>query len=181
MLNNKIKSIREELKEKLGVTSRQVSVSKASFGYSDAVNVIIKDASVDIDKVRDIAEKYLEVRRDYFGEILEGCNCYVFVYYDYRLLLKLGEKYGDFLKDIKEKAITTHCVQRVCDGILVDGDERRRFNPVKWFKDEKIRDDEMKIFNEISETYVLVRLERESMKKGCDVSDSKGNYQGDSF
>ena len=171
------KAIREELKEKLGVNSRQVSVSKTPCGYSYEINVKIKDASVEIDKVRGIAEKYQKVRRDCFGEILEGCNRYVFVEYDYRLLSTLRKKYGDFLKSLAEKAITTDCEHKVCDGIFV---YKHGKDSVCWFECDET-DDWVQTLDEISEAYVLVHLEREFLKAKNDASDSKGNYQGDSF
>lgn len=71
------KAIRKELKEKLGYTSRQVSV-RCSNG--NAIRVEIKDKTIERKAIEDIAYPYEAVDRcEVTGEILAGGNTYVFV------------------------------------------------------------------------------------------------------
>lgn len=73
------KQIRADLKSKLGINSRQVSVRKDSC----SVHVTILVSSVSIDAVMEIAHSYEKIDRDYMtGEILCGGNTFVRVEYD---------------------------------------------------------------------------------------------------
>ena len=95
--------IRKQLKEK-GYNSRQVSVSAKAVMYDDSITVTIKDLTIPFKIVNDIAEKYESIRYDeYCGEILNGCNIYVHVQFDYDTVHQEREKYMQFAKDVMEK------------------------------------------------------------------------------
>ena len=74
-----IKKIRQELKA-IGYSNRKVGVREEFGGYSSAIYVTVKDDSVDVDKVKEIAYHAESVDRcEVTGEILAGGNTYVFV------------------------------------------------------------------------------------------------------
>lgn len=100
--SEKTKQIRKELKEH-GITSRQVSVRGRNSTYSDAIDVRIKDMTVDYDLVKEVAEKVKYVRKDQFGEPLMGANTFVFVDYDHDTLRKARELYYDKARRIEEE------------------------------------------------------------------------------
>lgn len=93
--------IRKELKEKLNVTSRQVSVRQRHAGYSMSVDVTIKDMTVNKKAVEEIALKYRNVSYcEASGEILLGGNTYIRVEFDYDIKQKASEKLIPFAKKI---------------------------------------------------------------------------------
>ena len=78
--------IRGELK-KIGITSRQVSVRVSDCGYSTSVDCTVKDLSISIKKVEEIASQVEYIRYDpYAQEILSGCNIFVHVCYDWQIM-----------------------------------------------------------------------------------------------
>ena len=82
--------IRKQLKA-LGITSRQVSVRYRSCTISGAVDVVIKDVTVPIARVREIAMAHKSVSRcSVSGEILGGGNTYVDVQVDRDVLEALA-------------------------------------------------------------------------------------------
>src|SRR5699024_5781048 len=69
------KDLRKELKNELGYTAKQVSVKMAA---GIAIEVTIKDYTVNCEEVEKIAKKYDSVDWDeHTGEILEGGNIFV--------------------------------------------------------------------------------------------------------
>lgn len=85
--SERAKKIRKEIKEKLGYTSRQVSVTNPG-----AIFVTIKAeiAIKDIKIIEEIASKYeLIFRCKHTGEILEGGNSFIFVRIDSELKNKV--------------------------------------------------------------------------------------------
>ena len=95
--------IRNQLKEK-GYNSRQVSVKAKAVMYDDSITVTIKDLTIPFKVVNDIAEKYESIRYDeYCGEVLNGCNTYVRVCFDYDAIRQEREKYMQFARDTMEK------------------------------------------------------------------------------
>jgi hypothetical protein len=85
--------IRSELK-KNNITSRQVSVTGHYAGYSEAIDVNIKDLTVNIDTVEKIANKHESIRYDQAsGEILQGANTYVSVKYDHTARGEAAKRY----------------------------------------------------------------------------------------
>ncbi len=89
---------------------KQVSVKSDYCGYSDSIKCTIKDLSVNIEKVKEIANQFKKISRDYFGEILEGANTYIDVEWDWELIkterdLKLSQA-----KEIYENRKNGNCV-----------------------------------------------------------------------
>ena len=87
-MTNKERSlaIRAGLK-KLGYNSRQVSVRSGDCGFSDYSHITIKDMSVRKADIEKVCNAFQSIRYDeYTGEILEGCNTYIRVEYDYDAL-----------------------------------------------------------------------------------------------
>lgn len=75
---NDSKSIRSELKKRLGYNSRQVSVRIQRYSMGRTTHFTIRDATVDYNAVKDFSEECESVRRcEYSGEILSGGNTYV--------------------------------------------------------------------------------------------------------
>ena len=99
-ITEKAKIVRNKLKKELGYTNRQVSVRGRYCGYSAALDIVIKDFTADIRKIRSIAYEMEDIDYDEAsGEILSGGNTYVHVEYDYKLtsekakeLIPLAEK-----------------------------------------------------------------------------------------
>lgn len=103
--NERCKIIREELK-KNGINTKMVSVTGKSCGYSDSITVKIKDLKINKKLVDEIAIKQKEVSYcQVSGEILEGCNTYVFIDFDYDALKKETEKFLNLAKKTIEKNI----------------------------------------------------------------------------
>ena len=91
-IKEKAAEVRKQLKE-IGITSKQVSVKSGYCGYSDKLNITIKDLSVKEQTVKEIAKQYEEYERDErSGEILEGGNTYVFIEFDYDTKRKAMEE-----------------------------------------------------------------------------------------
>ena len=77
-MKEEAKIIRAELKQKLGLTVKDVSVKSDLY----SVWVRIKNKDVNINEVKNIAKKYESFDRcERTGEILQGGNSYVFVEY----------------------------------------------------------------------------------------------------
>lgn len=102
-LKEKIAQIRKDLKAE-GITSRQVSVRGKKALYDESIRMVIKDITVSKKKVEEIAEKFEHIRYDeYNGEILQGCNTYINIEFDWKMLeeakkdfIELAEKiYND--------------------------------------------------------------------------------------
>jgi len=86
------KKIRKALKEK-GITSRQVSVRSSSYSMGSSIRVTIKDPSIKLAGVKEVAMGAESVRRcEYSGEILSGGNRYVNVCYSLEALKVMADK-----------------------------------------------------------------------------------------
>lgn len=69
------KEIRKELKSQLGYNSRQVSVSSRYYG---SITFTVRDANVDLEKVKQFSYQYESIRRcEVSGDILSGGNTFV--------------------------------------------------------------------------------------------------------
>lgn len=91
--------IRKDLKN-AGIAKSAYGISVKYAGYEQCVNINIKDLSVSKRKIKDIVEKYEKIRRDCFGEILEGCNLFISVQYDFWILHEEGKKYVDKINEV---------------------------------------------------------------------------------
>ncbi|MDA9469876.1 hypothetical protein [Enterococcus sp. 5H] len=90
------KKLREELKN-CGFSNRKVSVKHSYCGYSASIDVTIKDLTISIKDIQDIASTYSSIRYcEVTQEVLQGANTFVRVEYDREVLreateLKLAE------------------------------------------------------------------------------------------
>lgn len=82
--NERIKEIRKELKQK-GYSNRAISIKNKSSGYSDSINITIKDMSINKKEIQEMAQKHESYETDKYGEILQGANTYIFIDYDYMI------------------------------------------------------------------------------------------------
>jgi len=105
MSAEKAKLIREQFK-KLGINSRQVSVTAPYYG---SIRVSVKDLSVNIEQLQQIASQYETVHYCHVSqEILSGGNTFVSVSYDWKVLAeaKKTEEYKALEKMVEEKLST---------------------------------------------------------------------------
>lgn len=97
MCKESAKQLRKELKNKLGVNSRQVSVRSSR----NSIDVTIKDLTVNFSEVEKIANTYESIRRDHAtGEILSGGNTYISVGYSYDTMEEEAKKLMPKAKEI---------------------------------------------------------------------------------
>lgn len=81
--------LREELK-KAGYNNRKLSIKSGYCGYSSHIDITIKfeiegnpRENEEVIKIKNIAQKFRQIDRcDVTGEILEGGNTYVNLYYN---------------------------------------------------------------------------------------------------
>lgn len=75
-------AMKQKLKE-AGIDTKHISIREGGGAYSSSYNVKIKSPYIDADEVKKIVREYESYERDErTGEILEGCNTYVFASYD---------------------------------------------------------------------------------------------------
>lgn len=102
MTNDKIKAIREELKN-AGFNSRKVSVRKEYAGCSSLIEVKVKTL-VALDEIEEIVKKYETISRDeYTSEVLSGGNTFIKVSYDPEFVKSI-EGWDEVIKEAEEKA-----------------------------------------------------------------------------
>lgn len=98
------KKIRDELKSKLGLTSRQVSVRSPHWG---SVDVTIKSADVRISQVEAIANAHENIHRcEASGEILSGANTFVRVEYALDCYRSMRNEILDLIEDKENTGIS---------------------------------------------------------------------------
>ncbi|HHY79009.1 MAG TPA: hypothetical protein GX516_01310 [Thermoanaerobacter sp.] len=101
------REIAEEIRKsskKHGITSRQLSVRVKTYTFDEVIEVRIKDLTVSKKLVEAIAKEYEYVRwDDYTNEILAGCNTYVAVDFDYRVLREKAEEFRETARRILEE------------------------------------------------------------------------------
>jgi hypothetical protein len=73
--------IRADLKRRLGLTARDVSVVSHVYSGGSSIRISVKNPDVSSRVVQALADPHESVRRDGFGDILEGGNRFVFVSY----------------------------------------------------------------------------------------------------
>jgi hypothetical protein len=109
--------IREQLKTQHGWTSRQVSIRAQYFSLGSSIDITIKDPTIPLTTVKQIAEQAEHIRRDErTGEILGGGNRYVSVRYSSEALDTLGRRYADAVqRAVNEVDIGSQTLQQI-DG-----------------------------------------------------------------
>ncbi len=97
------KTIRETLKAK-GLSNRKVSVRADSYSMGSSVYVTVKDPSVDLAMVEEIANREESIRRcEFSGEILSGGNTYVHVRYSREAEAAIAAEYTERVKAAYDK------------------------------------------------------------------------------
>lgn len=92
--------IRKELKEKHGWNSRHVSVRADYYSMGSSIHVEIKDASIPVGVVKEIAEQAERISRcEVTGEILGGGNRFVEVRYSREAEEAIA---ADYIEPVKE-------------------------------------------------------------------------------
>lgn len=92
----KTKMLRSEIKTKLGLNCREVSVTSSGGSYDSSINVYLKtiNAITHYQEVEKLALKFKHIDYDpYCGEVLCGGNTYVNVSCDRSLLREFSTKY----------------------------------------------------------------------------------------
>ena len=93
------KTIRAALKAK-GWSSRKVSVRSDYYSMGSSIDVTIKDASVPMSVVKEIAMSAEKIDRcEISGDILSGCNRYVSVNYTREALDTLAAPFVDKIRE----------------------------------------------------------------------------------
>ena len=101
-MKNTAKVIREELK-KVGYNNKLISV-KTKLGMEETIKITIKDTSISIKEIEEIANKHKSVRYDdnMQEQILAGGNTFIDISYDYKIMNKSSKNYFDRCKNIIE-------------------------------------------------------------------------------
>lgn len=80
------RTIQEELKD-AGIPRKAYSIRVTDAGFSTAINIKVKDISINKSIVEEVANRHEKIRYDARSyEILSGCNTFVSVQYDYDAL-----------------------------------------------------------------------------------------------
>lgn len=125
-ITDKAKILRKELKEKYNINSKQVSIRSRLCGYSDAIDIEIKDLSIPltIEKITQIANKFESIRYDkYSGEILSGANTYINVRYN-------ATAYNEIAKNfytLSEKIIDSFNPDINCGALIASNNDWELF------------------------------------------------------
>jgi hypothetical protein len=108
------KQIRKELKEKLDLNSKDVSVTSRRSLYDDSIRIRVKKLTA-LEPIENIAKEYEEIRYDYSGsgEILAGCNTFIFVEYDHDFIREEAKKYNEVAKKIIENHVESGYFKRI--------------------------------------------------------------------
>ncbi|HFR4576660.1 TPA: hypothetical protein ACHWJ6_001003 [Streptococcus suis] len=102
MKNITAKDVKQDLKEMLNIKASQTSVKVTKAGYADTyIDVKIKDINIGLNEVKECLSHFESVARDCAnGEILQGCNTFVMVAYDYETYEKVVDSKMDEVAEI---------------------------------------------------------------------------------
>lgn len=142
------KEITAELKE-AGYNSRKVSVSVKDAGWSTKIDITIKDPTVNAHEIEAIVSKRESIDRDErTGEILAGCNTYVFVAYKYGLFDELASDYlAEAEKAMNHMAEAHQSVEPIRDNLRLIKGTPCTVETVKEVNGIRMRDDERIVGN----------------------------------
>lgn len=142
------KEITAELKE-AGYNSRKVSVSVKDAGWSTKVDITIKDPTVNAHEIEAIVNKRESIDRDErTGEILAGCNTYVFVAYKYGLFDELANDYLAEAENAMHHMAEAHqSVEPIRDNLRLIKGTPCTVETVKEVNGIRMRDDERIVGN----------------------------------
>lgn len=121
--------IRTELKEN-GYSAKMVKVSVKDSLYDTVIKITIKSPEVDKRKIEKLVNKYEEIDRDERTmEILQGCNVFVSVLYDYGVFDEVSKPYMQRAAELYNNP--DECVKVAEDVYLlnIDNKEIRQQKP----------------------------------------------------
>ena len=142
------KEITAELKE-AGYNSRKVSVSVKDAGWSTNIDITINDPTVNAHEIEAIVNKRESIDRDErTGEILAGCNTYVFVAYKYGLFDELANDYLAEAENAMRHMVEAHqSVEPIRDNLRLIKGTPCTVETVKEVNGIRMRDDERIVGN----------------------------------
>lgn len=142
------KEITAELKE-AGYNSRKVSVSVKDAGWSTKIDITIKDPTVNAHEIEAIINNRESIDRDErTGEILAGCNTYVFVAYKYGLFDELANDYLAEAENAMHHMAEAHqSVEPIRDNLRLIKGTPCTVETVKEVNGIRMRDDERIVGN----------------------------------
>ncbi len=142
------KEITAELKE-AGYNSRKVSVSVKDAGWSTKIDITINDPTVNAHEIEAIVNKRESIDRDErTGEILAGCNTYVFVAYKYGLFDELANDYLAEAENAMRHMVEAHqSVEPIRDNLRLIKGTPCTVETVKEVNGIRMRDDERIVGN----------------------------------
>ncbi|HEM4595993.1 TPA: hypothetical protein U1Z56_000179 [Streptococcus suis] len=96
------KEIKQDLKEMLNIKANQISVKVTKAGYADTyIDVKIKDINISLNDVEEYLAHFESITRDRANdEILQGCNTFVMVAYDYETYKQVVDSKMDEVAEI---------------------------------------------------------------------------------
>lgn len=118
--------ITAKIKE-LGYNSRQVSVRSRHAGYSSALLVTIRDASISINKIEEAIASFEKIDRCHLtGEILSGGNTFIDVEYNDEAKAKIA---APFVELVKNAMVTTsgNSGENIVDSYVLFAEGRNAF------------------------------------------------------
>lgn len=156
--------IRNELKE-AGYKARAISVTKDG----SATYIRIKDATINIDDVKKIADKHKLVHRcEYSGEILSGGNHFVFVDYDRKVLNEAAKvampKAEEIFANKKDQLILK------TDAVIISYYVERNRPVVSFRTDDDSEQYSAYSANEIAKALIMIEAKLTAENKGKLVS-----------
>lgn len=93
-------NIRRELKES-GYNTRDFRISVKDSGYNTVIKIIIKNPHINRKDIKSLLIKYEQIDRDErSGEILDGCNTYLFISYEYGVFNEVSQTWASTAKGI---------------------------------------------------------------------------------
>jgi len=133
--NKELKAAIYEELAKAGYNKKQIKVSAKASMYDDCVNITIEDLTIPKKKVEEIAKEFSSVRYDErTQEVLQGCNVYVRVQYDYDKWEENRKQYEQQAKEIIERFNNQEIEQYGRQSIyIIENDTRFLYhNDVMW-------------------------------------------------
>lgn len=158
--------IRHTLKTEHGWNSRHVSVKARYYSMGSSIDVRIKDASVALSVVEEIANKAERIDRcEISGEILSGGNRYVHVSYDSDVLQAMGKQFEPAVEAANEerKTRSANCLIPIAGTPFLLGSTGNGYGLSVWSTGEygsHIRD-----CYDVAETARLIAIRMTEVKK----------------
>ena len=117
-------SIRRELKEN-GYNIKDFKVSVKDSGYNTAIKITIKNPHINKKGIENILSKYESIETcKRTNEVLDGCNIYLFVEYEYRLFDEVAQEWASTAKGLM---IDKNEKMRIFNGLYLINDKKEKY------------------------------------------------------